>query len=308
MQLKHKNSPSIFDETSPDPRLRLSQLRVAKAAYDELAISGPRLPLRHTPIPAILALRKIRLLIAESEELITTTRERLLEARDRLSNDTKNLRDSRLISDALEKRIAKFHLRVAERSRRSPHETTKAMMDERGERTSTYQKNTKTLVRSLVRFINLHVGPMLAAEKHVPLTVRNHPSLTEAVLTTGFNQRSKASGLEIQPVLVDNEEHGSIDEDVKRQVAGGCDGSTHRIKRHEIESASAELRVLIENLLNTVVEEGSEAYVTVQQDMAAAQFLIRAKAAQIHPGNARKVRLVDFERALPEKCHANFVE
>ena len=298
----------MFSETSTDPRLHLSQLRVAKAAYDELTISGSRLPSRHTPIPAILALRNICLLISESKDLITTTRERLLEARDRLFNESKNLQDSRLITEALEKRIANFHLRVAERSRRPPHETARAMMDERREETSTYQKNTKILVRSLVRFINMHVGPMLAAEKHMPLMVRNQLSVTEAVLTTGFDQRSKVSSLESQPILVENEEHGSTDEDVKRQAGGESDGSTHRIKRLEIESASAEVRMLIEDLLNTVVEDGSEAYVTVQRNMAAAQFLIRAKAAQFHPRNARKVRLVDFEQALHEKCHVNFVK
>ena len=226
--------------------------------------------------------------------MITTTHERLLKARDRLSDETKNLRDGRLITDALEDRIAKSQLRVAESSRLSPHETAKAMMDKRGEEISIYQRNTKILVRSLVRFINLHVGPMLAAEKHVPPTVRNGSGVPEAVLATGFGEGNKVRGLEGQTVLTHNEEHGH---DMNRQAAGESDGSTHRVRRHEIESASTELRVLIEELLNTVVEEGPEAYVTVDQDMAAAQFLVAAKAAQMHPENARKVRLFDFGQA-----------
>ena len=69
----------------------------------------------------------------------------------------------------------------------------------------------------------------------------------------------------------------------------------------EAEAADAEMRQLIENLFATLVGPGGgKAYFQLPRDSAASRFLVRAKIAQFHPRDARKLRLIDFGRELDD--------
>ena len=81
------------------------------------------------------------------------------------------------------------------------------------------------------------------------------------------------------------------------------DGRKSREPRDEKSAAAAEMRELTEQLLNNLVEaEGGEgdAYVELQRESAVARFLVRAKVAQFHPRDARRLRLIDFGRDLDD--------
>ena len=69
----------------------------------------------------------------------------------------------------------------------------------------------------------------------------------------------------------------------------------------EAEAADAEMRQLIENLFATLIGPGGgNGYYELDRDSAATRFLVRAKIAQFHPKDARKLRLVDFGRELDD--------
>ena len=65
----------------------------------------------------------------------------------------------------------------------------------------------------------------------------------------------------------------------------------------EKQAAAAEIRDLVEQLLNSLVEapnNGSGAYVQLQRESAASRFLVRSKLAQFHYRDAQKLRLLNF--------------
>jgi hypothetical protein len=69
----------------------------------------------------------------------------------------------------------------------------------------------------------------------------------------------------------------------------------------EAEAADAELRQLMENLFATLTGPGGgKAYYQLERDSAASRFLVRAKIAQFHPKDAKRLRLVDFGRELDD--------
>jgi hypothetical protein len=69
----------------------------------------------------------------------------------------------------------------------------------------------------------------------------------------------------------------------------------------EAEAADAEMRKLIGDLFATLVGPGGgKAYFALQRDSATARFLVRAKVAQFHPKDARRLRLIDFGRELDD--------
>ena len=60
------------------------------------------------------------------------------------------------------------------------------------------------------------------------------------------------------------------------------------------------MRDLLEQLLDAAMEAGSGVYVHIQRESAASRFLVRAKVAQLHPKDAKRIRLVDFGRELDD--------
>jgi hypothetical protein len=58
---------------------------------------------------------------------------------------------------------------------------------------------------------------------------------------------------------------------------------------------------LIEDLFATLVGPGGgKAYYDLEKESAASRFLVRAKIAQFHPKDAKKMRLIDFGRELDD--------
>ncbi|MCJ1430796.1 hypothetical protein MMC27_000146 [Xylographa pallens] len=292
-QLKANIGDFSIDEPSTDPNERLEQLRVIKAAYTNMTQALPNLPSPDSPLPALLALRNTYKVFKESKDSALITHQKLLEARKRLAQEQADLHDAQLITATLKDRIARLTIEVQEKSQKSPEETAKAMIASQELRRQSLQEETRKLVKALARFIKSHLAALLATEELGGPVVGDLLDVSDEMLAAGFNPRGNAKKSKPQAREVDTKRQRRIDE-----IWGPHEGAIS--EGHEREAAAMEMRLLTEDLLNVAVEEGTGAYVTLTRDSAAARFLIRAKVAQFHPRDARKLRLIDFGRELEE--------
>jgi hypothetical protein len=76
---------------------------------------------------------------------------------------------------------------------------------------------------------------------------------------------------------------GEEDEDEEAEDDGGVE---------------SEMTELLQDLMNKSLE--SESYVTLARESAVARFLVRAKVAEFHQRDARKIKLVDFGGGFDE--------
>ncbi|MCJ1416549.1 hypothetical protein MMC32_002887 [Xylographa parallela] len=292
-QLKANIGDSSIDEPSTDPTKRLEQLRVIKAAYTNLTQAPPNLPSPDSPLPALLALRNTHKVFTESKDSALTTHQKLLEARKRLAREQADLHDSQLITAALKDRIARLTIEVQKRSQKSPEEAANAVIASQEQRRQSLQEETRKLVKALARFIKSHLAALLAAEELGGPVVGDLLDVSDEMLAAGFNPKGNAKKPKAQSRELDTKRQRRIDE-----IWGSPEGAIS--EGYEREAAAAEMRLLTEDLLNVAAEEDTGAYVTLTRDSAAARFLIRAKVAQFHPRDARKLRLIDFGRELDE--------
>nr|5Z08_C Chain C, Cenp-K [Thermothielavioides terrestris NRRL 8126] len=163
-----------------------------------------------------------------------------------------------------------------------------------------WAKKTSSLMKQLDWFIGEHLGAMLAAEELGGPVVGELMEIDPDDLSAGFNAHGKLKKATSQPDL--DRRQRRIDD-----IWGPQDeqGQAHKRKRgaDEALAASAEMRDLIEQLMNKLVEAGgdnSATYVEIPRESAAARFLVRSKVAMFHPNDARRLRLVDFGRDLDD--------
>ncbi|MCJ1395437.1 hypothetical protein MMC18_008323 [Xylographa bjoerkii] len=292
-QLRSNVGDSSIDEPSADPKERLQQLQIIKAAYKNLTEAAPKLPSPDSLLPALLAVRNTQQVLIESKDSALITHQKLSEARKFLDQGQADLRDAQLITAALKDRIARLTIELQEKSQKTPEEAAKALIASQEQRRQLLEDETRKLVKALARFIKSHLAALLAAEELGGPVVGDLLDVTDEMLAAGFNPRGNAKKRKTQPVEVDTKRQSRID-----QIWGPQDGAIS--EGNEREAAATEMRLLTEDLLNVAAEEGTKAYVTLMRDSAAARFLVRAKAAQFHPRDARKLRLIDFGRELDE--------
>ena len=170
------------------------------------------------------------------------------------------------------------------------------MIQEQASRKSNYEKETKKVIRALVKFINEHLAGMLAAEELGGPVVGGLLDVTDDILATGFNLQGKAKKPKALSAVGGSQRQRRID-----QIWGHQDDDEIEGYQSERSAAAAEMRSLIEELLNVAAEGGSQnTYVLLQRDSAAARFLVRAKVARFHPKDARKLRLMNFGQDLDD--------
>ena len=117
--------------------------------------------------------------------------------------------------------------------------------------------------------------------------------IDEEMLKAGFNQQGKVKRTDTANQRTEAKRKMRNDEIWGfENEKGGENGP-----RGEKEAGLASFRSIIEDLLNaTAGDEDSDPYVDISRESAAVRFLVRAKVAQFHPDDARKLRLVDFGR------------
>ncbi|KAL9134724.1 MAG: hypothetical protein Q9175_004088 [Cornicularia normoerica] len=282
------------DEPSQDSRQHLQQLRTVTAAYKSITPSEPLLPSPDSPLPALLALRKTLNMADQSKSAITETKDKVSKSRTYLRQEEVELRDARSITQALEVRIEKLRSENEEQSGKSAEELAKAMIEEQQQRKRHYTSALRNLVKAFNKFVDEQLAVMLAAEDLGGPVVGDLVEIDEEMLKAGFNQQGKAKKTDTENARIEAKRKMRNDE-----IWGFEDENEHEKTgvRSEKEAALASFRSLTEDLLNAAAgDENSDSYIKISRESAAVRFLVRAKVAQFHPDDARKLRLVEFGR------------
>jgi len=186
------------------------------------------------------------------------------------------------LQDSQEHRTSKPHEEIADQILHNKMESRKL-----------FNSKTKALHQSLINFIGRHLGAMVAAEELGGPVVGEMGDIDVDVLTSGFSSQGKPrnvkSGLK---GLHDSKRQARIDEIWGVDSAG---------QTSEQAAACSEVGELIDDLIAALYgASDSGVYVVLSRDSAASRFLVRAKIAQYHPKDARRLRLVDFGRGVDD--------
>jgi hypothetical protein len=263
-------------------------------ALKEVTESDPFLPSPGSLLPTLLAFRKTHQTIQESKSYLASQRVGHEQLSRQLEADEARLKDQKLLGDALTARILSLRDEVDAGTHVTPEEGAKELLQELRAKKKSYDRETSKLMKVLLRFIDNHLAPMLAAEELGGPVVGDLIGIDGDDLAAGFNAQGKLR----KPKDSDDKEdkrQRRIDE-IWGQATNGGTG-----RQDEIAAAAAEMKQLTEELLNTLAEaqgNNSASYVQLSRESAAARFLVRSKVAQFHPRDATRLRLVDFGRDL----------
>ena len=266
-----------------------------ESAFQNLASTEPELPAPDSPLPALLATRLTHDTITQTKEAIKNMDSQCRRETAILEKEQGNLQDAISITESIERRMNTLRSRRLENSKKSSGQAARDLIRELKRRARVYEDDTQNLVVSFNTFIDDHLASMLAAEELGGPVVGDMVDVDDDVLEAGFSNQGKAR----KPRSDHNTDNSQrrIDE-----IWGRANGSGSS-KMSAREAAGTEIRSLTEELLNASASAGSTgagAYVTLPRDSAAARFLIRAKVAQFHPRDARRLRLIDFGRDLDD--------
>ncbi|KAK0392526.1 hypothetical protein NLU13_2021 [Sarocladium strictum] len=276
------------------PLSSIAQTKLLTMAFEEEAESQPFLPFPSSVLPALLALRKTHNTIQESRRYLSEQQAANGQAKRSLDADHANLKDQKLLTDALNARIAALQEELDSKADLTPQDAAREKIDELKTRKKYYDKETSRLMKALMNFINERLAAQLAAEELGGPVVGDLMEIDSNDLAGGFNAQGKLKKTKAGPD--DDKRQRRLDE-IWGQVEGGAGAG----KSDEISAAGAEMRELTEDLLNQLATskgDTSASYVTLPRESAAARFLVRSKVAQFHPKDATRLRLIDFGRDL----------
>lgn len=280
---------------SEDPREKLRQLLAVKNAYTRLTSTAPFLPSQGSVLPALLAARTLKENIQGTKDAVSSTQEQVAKTEAALRNEETNLHDAHLIAQAMEKRIQRLRAQHEDRSQKTPAQLAKELIATKRAQKEGYDEEMKQLGGALNDFINDYLSAMLAAEELGGPVVGDMLDVETDTLAAGFTKKGKVKSTK-KPVS-DKTRQRRIDQIWGDKAA--IDEEEEPLT--EAEAADNEMRQLIENLFATLTGPGGgRAYYELDRDSAASRFLVRAKIAQFHPKDARKLRLVDFGRELDD--------
>ena len=232
-------------------------------------------------------------MVDQSKNAVAETKVSLAASRMQFQQENTDLRDAQSITQALETRIENIRLQNEEQLRKSAEESAKDIIQEQQRRKDHYVTALKELVKAFKPFVNEQLAAMLAAEDLGGPVVGDLTQIDEGMLRAGFNQQGKAKKTDA----------GNATTEAKRRSRNdkiwGFDAAdpNGEASLSEKDAAQASFRSLTEDLLNAATgEENSDPYIKISGESAAVRFLIRAKVAQFHPEDARKLRLVDLGR------------
>ena len=273
---------------------QLPQVQSLTRAYSHLATEEPYLPPPTSVLPSLLAERAILRQVESLQSHIPTLHASLTTARRHLTDEGADLRDNHALADALQSRISALDQSARQTQRPTPEQTARRLIDAARTQAKAHEKETRRLTRALVRFIDADLGPKLAAEELGGPVAGSVQDVAEDDLVAGYAASGRPRKKAAKPIAEDKRQR-RIDEiwGPPPQDDDGFDGEA----RSEGGAAAAEMRDLVERLLNVAAENGGDAeYVELSRDSAAARFLVRANVAMLHRADARRIRLMEFGR------------
>jgi hypothetical protein len=265
-----------------------------KDAYTRLKPTAPFLPSPESVLPVLITARALHGNIEGTKEAIASTEERLTNTEERLRFEEANLNDAKVLATAMEARIGRLQSQHEERTQKSSAQLAKELIAAKREQKRSYDERAKQLADDFQVFIAEVLSPMLAAEELGGPVVGEMPDIEDDTLAAGFTAKGRAKSTKKAPS--DGLRQKRID-----RIWGNVAATDDDNPLTEAEAAGNEMQELIENLFATLVGPGGgKAYYELQRDSAASRFLVRAKIAQFHPKDARKLRLIDFGRDLDD--------
>ena len=202
-----------------------------------------------------------------------------------------------MITDCLEERIEELKTQRSQKEKKTSSQIAKELIRKQQKKRSGFEKDSAKLKEALDNFVEHHLAPMLAAEDLGGPIVGDEMDVPDVTLESGFTNQGKPRKPKSTANAGGDSRQQRIDELVHRQT-GGDDGDYSRATTKR-EEAGAEMI----NLLNDLLEgansgTGAVSYVELPRDSAASRFLVKAKIAQFHPRDARRLRLIDFARDI----------
>lgn len=262
----------------------MSQARQAKKAYESLLQDNDELPATDSILPSLIAIEDTSQLIKDSKVSTVVTAERLSADRERLQVEKANLHDSQAIARGLRERIQRIREANVRKQEQTPSQVAHEVVSQQKRRNKDLCNASTELKTSIDGFIDQILAAMLAAEDLGGPTVGDALEVSDAMLEAGYTASGKPKKKK-QTVDDNDQSQQRIDRFIGRNNTSAL--ASRR------EAAAAELH----DLLNSLLEAGSS-YVNLKRDSAASRFLVRAKVAQFHPRDARRLRLIDFGRSL----------
>ncbi|KAL4869059.1 hypothetical protein BDV12DRAFT_88627 [Aspergillus spectabilis] len=286
-KLRAANSNNISD-IGTDPSSRIAQVRRARKAYNSLLKSDTDLPKPESPLPSLVALEETSRIITESKISVSATAEKLASTRQRLKAEETNLRDAKSIRDGLQKRIDNFHKDQSTSREKLPSEVARELLGEQRRKIDDLDKDTERIKTTLHTFCDETLASMIAAEDLGGPAVGDVADVSDATLATGYTRHGKPR--KPKTVEADDQEDNQhrIDDMLRRQT-----GQQRNQPSSRREAAATEIHELLDSLL-----DAGSSYINLRRESAASRFLVRAKVAQFHPRDARRLRLIDFGRSL----------
>jgi hypothetical protein len=280
---------------SEEPREKLKQILAVKQAYTQLRPTAPYLPSRGSLLPSLLAARALQQNIAGNKDAIAITQKQITSQEAALRHEEASLRDAKLITKAMEERITRLRAQHEDRSQKTPAQLAKDLIVAKRAQKEGYDDNMKFLSNEMNDFIENYLSSMLAAEELGGPVVGDMLDVGNDTLAAGFTKKGKAKSTKKQ--VSDKIRQRRIDE-IWGNKAAIDDAEEEPLE--EAEAADAEMRQLIKALFDTLMARGGKEFLTLERDSAASRFLVRAKVAQFHPRDAKRLRLIDFGRELDD--------
>ncbi|KAM3067679.1 hypothetical protein ACMFMG_000007 [Clarireedia jacksonii] len=314
LQELRANAPTPPDSTLLPPqdlRTKLSHILAHKEAYQSILSTPPYLPPANSPLPALLAYRTTLSTLQETNSHIPTLTQTLHTTLGHLSTAQSHLNSAQAISSSLQTRILSLQQEIHQKTQKTPSQVASDLRAAFKQGKRNYDASTSKLVRAFNEFIDGYLSLMLAAEELGGPIVGDMMDVTPAVLAVGFNaqgrpkrtrdgkDKERMSGLGRQRRIDEiwgTDPRGGDGEDGERERDRDEDGGWD-----ERTAAAAEMRDLAEQLLNALLEKdetGTDGFIEIKKETAAVRFLVRSKVAQFHFKDARRLRLVDFEKDI----------
>lgn len=239
--------------------------------------------------------RTLKQNIQGAKGAISSTQEKITRTDAILRREEANLNDANLLTQAMENRIERLRAQQEDRSQRSPAQLARELITAKRAQKDGYDAATQRLGEAMNDFINDYLAAMIAAEELGGPVVGDMLDVEDDTLAAGFTKQGRAKST--KNTVSDKIRQRRIDQIWGNKAAIEDDEEPPT----EAEAADAEMRQLIENLFATLIGPGGgKAYYQLDRDSAATRFLVRAKIAQFHPKDAKRLRLIDFGRELDD--------
>ncbi|KAF1946577.1 hypothetical protein EJ02DRAFT_366601 [Clathrospora elynae] len=282
---------------SQDPRQKLQQLIAVKDTYKRLKPTATFLPTQGSVLPALLAARTLQQNVQGTKEAIDSTQAQLTKKEATLRREEANLHDANLLTQAMKNRIERLSAQHEDRSQKTPAQLARELIAAKRAQKGNCDTEMHRLGEAMNNFINDYLSSMLAAEELGGPVVGDMLDVEDDTLAAGFTRKGRAKSTK-KPVS-DKTRQRRIDHIWGPKAVAVEDEEEE--PSTEAEAADAEMRQLIGDLFATLIGPGAgKAYFQLVRDSAATRFLVRAKIAQFHPRDARKLRLIDFGRELDD--------